>query len=131
MVKQVIAGFILWFGLVVHVTAGTLSTDLYRLGNASSPKMDNARPSKDVETFQKNNITWVKGKRKGVSTTSEPYPTTQRNVWKIAKGKSYPNDLYVYNDTGNHWSWAPAKDMPYSTYVDLLKQTNSLFIKVQ
>lgn len=115
---------------ISNVFAGTISTDLYRLGNSTSPRMDNARPQ-DIVTFEKNNVTWVKGKQKGISTSSIPYPASQKNVWKVSKGKSYSNDLYVVNDTKNHWSWAPAKDMPLSTYVQLLQQANSLFIKVQ
>jgi hypothetical protein len=33
---------------------------LYRRGNSDSPRMDNVRLDKDIATYQKNGITWVK-----------------------------------------------------------------------
>ncbi|MGL5794490.1 MAG: hypothetical protein ACRC06_08785 [Waterburya sp.] len=34
--------------------------DLYRRGNANSPRMDNIRLNKDIAIYQRDGITWVK-----------------------------------------------------------------------
>jgi hypothetical protein len=36
-----------------------LDEDLYRLGNAASPKLHNARPGKDIETYGRDGILMV------------------------------------------------------------------------
>ncbi len=34
--------------------------DLYRRGNATSPRMDNVRPNKDIAIYENNGQIWVK-----------------------------------------------------------------------
>ena len=43
-----------------------LAEDLYRLGNASSPRLDNVR-DRDVETYDRNGIMMVRSNGKGIS----------------------------------------------------------------
>jgi hypothetical protein len=109
--------------------AGTLTVDLYRSGNATIPRMDNVRDT-DVEKFQKSGVDWVRAKKLGISTFST-LPADQKNWWKISKGSVYSNDLYVVNDRNDHWSWAPAKDMPLADFITLMQATHSSFTKLK
>lgn len=115
--------------------AGTLTTDLYRGGNSTSPLMDKVRTvdtttsgTIDVDVYDKNGVKWVKANGKGISTFNTALAT--KNWWKAPKGTTYPSSLRVYNDNGNHWTWAPAFDMPLSDYIKLMQQTNSSFTKL-
>lgn len=103
---------------------GTTTVDLFRSGNAGGPRMDNVR-DKDVEKFQKDSADWVKAKKGGISTFS--VSSGQDKEWKAPKGAAYPADVYVHNDHGDHWSWAPAKDMKLTDFVGLMSSCNALF----
>lgn len=48
-----------------------LDEDLYRLGNAASPKLHNARPGKDIETYDRNSIVMVRSNGQGISLITE------------------------------------------------------------
>lgn len=109
--------------------AGTTKVTLYRLGNASAPRMDNVRADKDAEIFQKDGKDWVRAKKsKGMSTSA--VASSEKNEWKLPKGATYSDDLALVNDTGNHWQFEPAKDMPLETYKKLLLEVQT-FEKVQ
>jgi hypothetical protein len=104
-------------------------TDLYRLGNASSPRMDNVRVGKDIETYDRNGDTWVQARSGGVSTFSSPIGgvgNLAKNQWKLDRGYSYDPLLYVVNDHGNHYNWEPNRDMPLSLNYFLKKSIYSL-----
>jgi len=94
--------------------------DLFRRGNASSPRMDNVRIDKDIAVFEENNIIWVKEtvgkdmKSGGISTFSQK--GTGKNCWKIDAGTKIPQDLELVNDRGNHWLWKPVQMMPLHQY---------------
>lgn len=114
--------------------AGTLTVDLYRGGNASTPRMDNVRVN-DVTIYQgKDGTEWVKSikspanQAQGISTFSVSQKI--KNEWKIAKNESYPSGLVVIRTHGNHYVWAPAYDMPKTEYVKLLKSVETKFKKV-
>lgn len=111
--------------------ANTVPVDLYRGGNASSPRMDNLR-EQDINWYKKGAEYWVmsgyKGKR-GISTTSNP-PVPGKNWWKIPKGTYYSDELFLENDNGDHWRWAPARDMTKSHFKNLMEHLNTQFIKV-
>ena len=110
--------------------AGTLSVDLYRGGNASSPRLDNVRDKDVTKYIGKNGKIWVKGKQEGISTFSA-YPKDPKNQWKIAKGTSYSSNLYIYKESGDHWLIAPAKDMPLDDYLKHLGTLKSKFVKLK
>ena len=104
------------------------TTDLYRMGSASSPRMDHVRVSKDIAPFEKEGVVWVAVRSGGVSTFS-----TQgfgRNWWQLPQGYTYPDALCVVNDHGNHYSWEPRVAMSLADYVALLAAVNPHFVKV-
>lgn len=103
---------------------GATTTDLFRLGNASNARMDNVR-DKDVTITEKDGEKWVKAKEGGISTFS--VSSGKDKEWKAPAGATYPADVYVYNDRGNHWSWAPNKDMKLSDFTGLMATCNDLF----
>lgn len=126
------------FAILTNISASatqstnTLTTDLYRSGNSTIPRMAHIRPT-DIVTFQKNGQTWVKGGEGGISTFSDIKRLNgDRYIWKAPKGTRYPQGLVVVNDNPvtKHWSWRPAYDMPMTQYTTLMEQTNSLFQKV-
>jgi hypothetical protein len=46
----------------------------------------------------------------------------------LPAGTTYPGDLIVVNDHGNHWSWEPLKDMPLDDYKAALATVNGNFL---
>lgn len=101
---------------------------LYRLGNASDPKMDNVRP-KDIDTFDVNGETWVRAGTGGISTSQSPGPIKGK-WWRLEAGYDYGVLLLVWNDHADHWSWEPAKDMRLLDFKDALHSTHPHFVRV-
>jgi hypothetical protein len=99
--------------------------DLFRGGNASSPRMDNVRP-KDIPVDKDDNVHPGTG---GVSTFEQPR-AGERNWWKFPAGKSPPADLKPVNDTPRHWSWEPASTMKLEIYKAKLRSSHPDFEKV-
>lgn len=104
------------------------TTDLYRKGNASGPRLAHVRRGKDLVAFQKGGADWVSARSGGVSTFSTQGPGA--NWWCLPAGSDYPDDLYVVNDHGNHYNWEPAVDMPLSAYLASLVSVEPKFRKV-
>ena len=127
MVRWIALMLVLVLAMSSGARADSTRVDLYRLGNSSSPRMDNVR-EKDVEMFERDGKTWVKARSGGVSTFSKP--SGKSNEWRLKKGTSFPSKLRVYNDHGDHWQWEPEVDMPLDDYLDLLRQVNRLFEKM-
>ena len=81
--------------------------DLFRRGNAGSPRMDNVRLDKDIAVYEEDNTIWVREtvgeemKSGGISTFSQK--GIGKNWWKIDAGTEIPQDLELVNDRGNHW----------------------------
>ncbi len=100
--------------------AGTLTKDLYRSGNSSSPCMYNVRTT-DVTIFKQGGADWVRGRQGGISTTSV-VPADPKNCWKIPRGTVVSNDIYIVNDKNNHWAWAQAKIYLWLILSNLWKQ---------
>ena len=121
--------FLLGSVLTTSVMATTVQVDLYRGGNASSPRMDNVRDT-DVLKYKNGNTEWVRAKQRGISTSGNT-PSNQKNWWKVPKGTVVSNDIYIVNDHDDHWAWAPAKDMPLSDFIKLMQNTNSKFTKLK
>ncbi|WP_119418334.1 hypothetical protein [Desertibaculum subflavum] len=107
----------------------TTPVDLYRLGNAAGARLDRPRPGKDVIQYLRNDAFWVRSRSGGVSTTANR-PSGPGIWWRLPAGAAYDEGvLFVWNDHGNHWSWEPAFDMPWTDFVEALVQANRLFIR--
>ncbi len=108
--------------------------DLYRRGNANSPRMDNVRQGKDIATYKRDGKTWVKETLEaglepgGISTFS--VQGKGKNWWKIDAGTEIHQDLELINDRGNHWLWKPCQTMPLEKYKKALQVSSQSFYKV-
>lgn len=105
--------------------------DLFRWGNASSPKLDNVRPT-DLGTFKHDGQDWVEGKSGGVSLFSSD--AGRPNTWRLPKGTPVPAQLDVYDDgaeSRNHWLIRPAVNMPMAEFQSLLRAFAARFTKVR
>ena len=107
--------------------AESTSLDLYRWGNASSPKLDNVRPT-DLATYKHDGQDWVEAKSGGISVFSTD--TGEKNTWKLPKGTAYAAKLFIFNDHDNHWSIQPSVNMTLVEYQALLRELGARFVKV-
>ena len=101
--------------------------DLYRMGNAASPRLDKIR-MKDIEMYEQRGKIWIAANTGGISTFS--VQGSGRNWWKLDQGIEIPSQLRVLNDYGNHWLWEPIYSMPLDDYQQALKVINDQFYKV-
>jgi len=101
--------------------------DLYRMGNATSARMDNVR-SKDIEIYEVDDEWWVAAGSGGISTFA--VQGVGKNWWKLDRNTGIPNELQLVNDYGNHWSWEPSYTMPITTYKAALRRVSEMFYKV-
>jgi hypothetical protein len=111
-----------------------LDEDLYRLGNATSPKIQNVRPD-DVKTYQRNGVVMVRADGVGISLGTEARIERMnwRNawLWKLPANFPMPPGLALNadptsirhtGDTPDHYFLCPQSDMPLSEYVALLSK---------
>jgi hypothetical protein len=105
---------------------GLTTVDLFRLGNASGPQMENVRP-KDITHFTRNGVVWVKAGQGGISTFSTPPAKYSGRIWKLDAGYDHGTLLLVWNDHAQHWSWEPVADMPLSAFKAELSIANPNF----
>ncbi len=99
-----------------------IDVDLYRSGNASSPRLDNVR-DKDIVKFKDvaTGLTRVKGMSGGISTFTAPKP--ENNWWWIKAGTVVPASLVVTRDHTDpktnitHYTIRPASDILLTEYV--------------
>ena len=102
--------------------------DLYRSGNANSPRMDNVR-SQDVATYEDNGQVWViVTLTGGISTFSTQI--SGKNFWKLNQGTDIPPELILVNDHDNHWLWKPSETMLLEKYKAALRLIGTYFYKV-
>jgi hypothetical protein len=107
---------------------GKTTVDLFRAGNASSPRMENARPGADVATYQNNGIEFVRGRSGGVSTYESKDPTLNGTWHKLDAGSDYDDKtLFLKDDQNGHWDWQPEHDMPMADYKAALAVLNGKF----
>lgn len=99
-----------------------IPVDVYRSGNASSPKIsrNNLRPGSEYTTGPDGEPQAVPGM--GVSTSAD-YPSRPGNYWNLPSGTELPEGLQVVNDHGSHWQIEPTGPMSLDEYVGLLEQT--------
>lgn len=108
--------------------------DLYRKGNATSPRMNNVRPNKDIAVYEQNGELWVRETLEGgqepggVSTFA--IQGNGKNWWKLDAGTEIQPELELINDRGNHWLWKPRQAMPIEQYKAVLQQLGEFFYKV-
>jgi hypothetical protein len=103
------------------------TTDLYRRGNASGPRLTHVRIGKDIVAFPSGGTDWVSARSGGVSTFSVQGPGP--NWWLLAAGFDHPDDLLVVNDHGDHYNWEPNVDLPLADYIRLLASVEPAFRK--
>jgi len=108
---------------------GTTTVDLFRVGNASGPRLEKVRPGIDIEVYRKDGEDWVKG-RSGGASTFESKKDTRKTWWRLPAGTKYDDRLFVWNDQDDHWSWEPASDMRLLDYVSALEAVNVDFTRV-
>jgi hypothetical protein len=101
------------------------TTNLFRRGDASGPRMAHVRIGKDIVVFQINGVDWVAARSGGVSTFSVPGPG--KNWWLLPAGYDYPDELLVVNDHGNHFNWEPRVDLTLANFIALLASTEPAF----
>ena len=107
---------------------------LYRQGNATSPRMDNVRPNKDIATFEENGVIFVMttladGTSPGGIST---FATIGRgkNWWKLDPSTDIAAELKLVNDRDHHWLWQPQEIMPLENYKTALRQIGEKFYKI-
>jgi hypothetical protein len=104
------------------------TTDLFRRGNVSGPRMTRVRIGKDIVVFQINGIDWVAARSGGVSTFS--VQGVGKNWWLLPAGFDYPDELVVVNDHGNHFNWEPRVDLMLDDFIALLGTADLAFRKI-
>ncbi|WP_166840335.1 hypothetical protein [Rheinheimera pleomorphica] len=106
-----------------------LQRPLYRSGNSVSPGFSESRALKDIVTYERAGIAYVKANGNGFSTFDHITTGMKRqgkNVWMIKKGIPIPAGLKIVHDrtptkTG-HFMIAPETDMPLMKYIGLLQE---------
>jgi hypothetical protein len=107
---------------------------LYRQGNATSPRMDNVRPNKDIATFEENGAIFVMttlpdGTSPGGISTFATIGQG-KNWWKLEQDTDIAAELKLVNDRGNHWLWQPQEIMLLENYKTALRQIGEKFYKI-
>jgi hypothetical protein len=107
--------------------------DLYRFGNATSPRLDHIRPLKDAILDEKNGIKYIRADGNGISVFST-FDPKKKNTWKIPKGTTLPDGVILVEDKRfgheNHYMLAPAKTMRLLAFFDFLEQIKEKAIKI-
>lgn len=99
--------------------------DLFRLGNATDPRLTNLRRPKDIDTIEINGILVAVANGKGISLFTKA--RMQSNpmsgwVWKIAKGTAVPLGLKLLTDRSGHYTVCPITNMPLDEFKGLLSK---------
>jgi hypothetical protein len=114
--------------------------DLFRAGNAVSPKLDNLR-DKDIQTAEvtigDKTVKVVKPRTGGIS-TFDSAARMKGKIWKIPAGVKLPATIMIIKDHYNnqmqatHYSISPAYQMPLATYLlglqELAKSAVAMFL---
>lgn len=106
-----------------------LQRPLFRSGNSSSPNFTQNRALKDVTTYDKSGIAYVRANGNGFSTfdyITSGMKRQGKNVWRIKKRVVIPQGLKIIHDRTptkkGHFMIAPDKDMPLMKYLGLLQE---------
>jgi hypothetical protein len=97
---------------------------VFRLGNASTPKLSNIRPH-DVDLTKVNDVVVVVANNAGVSVFNEQ-GLAERDmsgwVWQFNATTPMPQDLKLVHDRPGHYTNAPTVNMPLDKYKGLLEE---------
>ena len=104
-----------------------IDIDLYRAGNASSPRLDNVR-DRDIVKFKdsESGLTKVRGMSGRISTFTVPKP--EANWWCIKAGTPVPPKLVITRDTTDpkthitHYTIRPESDMLLTEFIAQLQR---------
>ena len=99
--------------------------DLFRLGNATDPRLTHIRRPKDIDTVEINGLLVVIANGKGISLATEERISKSPVsgwVWKISKGTQMPQGLRLINDRPGHYSICPMSNMPLDEFKGLLSK---------
>jgi len=91
--------------------------DVFRMGNTSSPRIDNVRVPTDIKPDAAGNVT---GPGQGGASSSAD-PRSEKPWWKYPMTASTPDRIVIRNDHTTHWQWEPDGTMPLGTYIDRLR----------
>jgi hypothetical protein len=114
------------------ISLGVTAVDLFRSGNATSPRLGHVRitgavPDVDIVTDAMGDV-WVLANGKGVSTWDAPDPGWRGKPWLLPSGSPYSNKLVVWCDSPEHWLWQPANTMLLSKFIALLDAADAGFV---
>lgn len=99
--------------------------DLYRLGNATDPRLTHIRQPKDMDTTEVNGIVVAIANGKGISLSTKARLDSSPMsgwVWLLAKGTVMPPGLKLINDRPGHYSLCPERNMPLDEFKGLLSK---------
>lgn len=96
--------------------------DLFRTGNASGPKISNARIPKDITVVEISGISHIIADNRGISLSSKDIYINDKYVWVLEKGTDLGPNLRLVNDHDDHFMIIPRVTMPLSTYKSCLDQ---------
>lgn len=99
--------------------------DLFRLGNATDPRLTHIRRPKDIDTVEMNGLLVVIANGKGISLATEERISKSPVsgwVWKISKGTQMPKGLRLINDRPGHYSICPVSNMTLDEFKGLLSK---------
>ena len=118
--------------------------DLYRLGNATTPKLQNVRVG-DVQLQERNGIMWVIANGRGISLITQARLERDQQVnrgnyaWRLPANYPMPAGLVLKADTDrlkpgqvpDHYFLCPAKDMYLAEYIVLLTRLAANFERIR
>jgi hypothetical protein len=98
-------------------------TEVFRMGNSSSPRMNMVRAS-EIDTTEINGICAIIANGRGVSIyTKQELENTNLTgwVWRFPANTLLPIGLKLVNDKPGHYCVAPTHNMPLDLYKGLLE----------
>jgi hypothetical protein len=102
-----------------------VAVDLYRNGNANSPRMNNVR-AQDV-TIVDGNVVANQG---GVSTNSNAGALSAHNLWRFPANTDPPAGVGIVNDHHTHYAWQSTEAVTLDTFKTRLEGSHASFVKV-
>ena len=100
-------------------------SDLFRLGNLASPRLDHIRPEKDVDVVVQNGVAVVQLNNKGISLFTKEELLARKlsgHLWKLPLSTQLPQGLKLYNDKGGHYMIVPTQMMSLDLFKGLLME---------
>jgi len=116
----------------------TITIDLFRRGNASSPQLNKVRfgddrlaqgMRNDVTTYDMNGEPWGRARDGGISTFDAPGPGGG-HWWKLPAGTELPEEVVIIRDHRTpdgrtHYTLAPSRDMAVIRFCAALERLHA------